>query len=144
MSSLTSAVLIFQATAHLLTSGKSNSLAALLEILSYLNQHDRKGEIIHGDVEYIAERIKTLAIVNAAKQILNGANLGVIGQPSDWMISSNADKAKVKLVNIPIKEVYNLISLIDENKVSLIVFPIHIRRITVRLKSLISSWERTG
>ena len=72
-----------QGNIHLLTSGKSNSLAASLEILSYLNQHDRKGEIIHGNVEYIAERIKTLAKVNAAKQILNGANLGVIGQPSD-------------------------------------------------------------
>ena len=32
----------------LLTSGKSNSLAASMEILSYLNQQGRKGEIIHG------------------------------------------------------------------------------------------------
>lgn len=104
-----------QGNIHLLTSGKSNSLAASLEILSYLNQHDRKGEIIHGNVEYIAERIKTLAKVNAAKQILNGANLGVIGQPSDWLISSNADKAKVKaklginLIDIPIEELIELV-----------------------------------
>ena len=32
----------------LLTSGKSNSLAASLEILSYLRQNGRNGEIIHG------------------------------------------------------------------------------------------------
>lgn len=32
----------------LLTSGKSNSLAASLEILSFLNQNGRKGEVLHG------------------------------------------------------------------------------------------------
>ena len=32
---------------YLLTSGKSNSLAASMEILSYLNQQGRKGEILH-------------------------------------------------------------------------------------------------
>lgn len=103
----------------LLTSGKSNSLAASLEILSYLNQHDRKGEIIHGSVEYIAERLRILSKVNAAKQALDGMNLGVIGQPSDWLISSNADEASVKaklginLVNIPIEE---LISIVQSNE----------------------------
>ena len=100
----------------LLTSGKSNSLAASLEILSYLGQHDRKGEIIHGSVEYIAQRLSVLSKVNAAKQALQGQNLGIIGQPSDWLISSNADKAKVKeklginLVDIEIEELINLVN----------------------------------
>ena len=100
----------------LLTSGKSNSLAASLEILSYLSQHDRKGEIIHGSVEYIAQRLSVLSKVNAAKQALQGQNLGIIGQPSDWLISSNADKAKVKeklginLVDIEIEELINLVN----------------------------------
>ena len=99
----------------LLTSGKSNSLAASLEILSYLGQHDRKGEIIHGSVEYIAQRLTVLSKVNVAKQFLNGQNLGIIGQPSDWLISSNADEVKVKgklginLVNIPIDELIDLV-----------------------------------
>ena len=39
---------------YLLTSGKSNSLAASMEILSYLQQHGIKGEIIHGSTDYIA------------------------------------------------------------------------------------------
>ena len=104
----------------LLTSGKSNSLAASLEILSYLNQHDRKGEIIHGSVEYIADRLRILSKVNAAKQALNGMNLGVIGQPSDWLISSNADEAAVKgklginLVNIPIEELIAIVKSDDD------------------------------
>ena len=48
---------------YLLTSGKSNSLAASMEILSYLRQNDFKGEIIHGNADYISKRIKLLAKV---------------------------------------------------------------------------------
>lgn len=94
----------------LLTSGKSNSLAASMEILSYLNQHGRSGEIIHGSYQYIADRIKVLAQVEAARKSLNGSRLGVIGKPSDWLISSDADAWAAKdalgleLVDIPMDE----------------------------------------
>ena len=95
---------------HILTSGKSNSLAASLEIISYLNQQGRCGEILHGSTEYIAGKIELLYKVASARKILDGQNLGIIGQPSDWLISSNADKDAVKsilgvnLVDIPIEE----------------------------------------
>ena len=104
----------------LLTSGKSNSLAASMEILSYLNQQGRQGEIIHGSTDYIAERLKVLAQVQAARKSLNGKKLGVIGQPSDWLISSNPDaealKAKlgVNLVHVPIEELIDIV-LSDED-----------------------------
>ena len=39
---------------YLLTSGKSNSLAASMEILSYLRQREIKGEILHGSKEYVS------------------------------------------------------------------------------------------
>ena len=100
----------------LLTSGKSNSLAASMEILSYLRQKGRKGEIIHGSVQYVAERLSLLTKVNAARQALHGQNLGIIGQPSDWLISSNTDKAKVKeilginLIDIEIEELIRIIN----------------------------------
>lgn len=94
----------------LLTSGKSNSLAASMEILSYLNSIGRSGEIIHGSCEYIAERISMLAKVNSARKALEGKRLGVIGQPSDWLISSSVDRKAVKeklgieIVDVPIDE----------------------------------------
>ena len=94
----------------LLTSGKSNSLAASLEILSYLRQKGRNGEVIHGSTAYIAARISTLAKVEEARKALNGCRLGSIGQPSDWLISSDTDKVSVKqklgieIVDIPIEE----------------------------------------
>lgn len=95
---------------YLLTSGKSNSLAASMEILSYLRQHDIQGEIIHGSVEYINKRIKMLECVAVARQQLCGSRLGVIGEPSDWLISSTLDREKVlrrlgvELVDIPMNE----------------------------------------
>lgn len=94
----------------LLTSGKSNSLAASLEILSYLRQQGRSGEVIHGSTAYIASRISTLAKVEEARKALEGCRLGSVGQPSDWLISSNADRQSVKeklgieIVDIPIEE----------------------------------------
>ena len=94
----------------LLTSGKSNSLAASMEILSFLNQQGRSGEIIHGGVEYIAKRIEVLAKVAKAQRKLRGTRLGVIGKPSDWLISSEAStvallkRLGVMLVEIPISE----------------------------------------
>lgn len=97
----------------LLTSGKSNSLAASLEILSYLRQQGRSGEVIHGSTTYIAARISTLAKVEEARRSLRGKRLGCIGQPSDWLISSAADKIAVKeklgieIVDVPIEELIN-------------------------------------
>lgn len=94
----------------LLTSGKSNSLAASMEILSYLNRQGRRGEIIHGSITYIADRLRTLARVVSAAKRLDGSNLGVIGKPSDWLISSDADKQRLKetlginVIDIPMEE----------------------------------------
>ena len=81
---------------YLLTSGKSNSLAASMEILSYLRLNNIKGEILHGSTEYVAERIGILEKVGLARKQLNGCRLGVVGEPSDWLISSNADYETVK------------------------------------------------
>ena len=101
---------------YLLTSGKSNSLAASMEILSYLRQHGFKGEIIHGSSEYIHTRIGILTKVAEARKQLQGLRLGIIGQPSDWLISSLADKDKVhqllgiELVDIPMQELLDAIA----------------------------------
>ena len=101
---------------YLLTSGKSNSLAAAMEILSYLNQQGFKGEIIHGNNDYIHDRITILSKANEARQQLQGTRLGIIGQPSDWLISSHADKDKVSqrlgitLVDIPMQELLDAIA----------------------------------
>ena len=101
---------------YLLTSGKSNSLAASLEILSYLRQQGLKGEVLHGNADYLQRRVQVLATVAEARKKLQGTRIGVIGQPSDWLIASQADpmavmdKLGAKLVEIPMEELLNEIA----------------------------------
>ena len=105
---------------YLLTSGKSNSLAASMEILSYLRQNHVDGEIIHGRTEYVNSRIRLLEKVEEAREKMNGCRLGVIGKPSDWLISSSADDGMVKqrlgieLVDIPMAELLDRLAIIPE------------------------------
>ena len=92
---------------YLLTYGHNNSLAASLEILSYLKDHNLNGEVLHGSNEYIAKRIEEL--VSNSKVVKY--RYGVIGKPSDWLIASNINyedaiaNLSVQLVYIPIDEV---------------------------------------
>lgn len=116
---------------RLLTSGKSNSLAASMEILSYLRQNGRSGEIIHGSADYIVSRITAECVGTPAQASsegrhspvltlppmdFDGARLGVIGHPSDWLISSDVEYSKAKtllgleLVDIPISELIDEVS----------------------------------
>ena len=102
---------------YLLTSGKSNSLAASMETLSYLRQNGYKGEIIHGNPTYISKKIMLLAKAGEVRMRLRGCRLGIIGKPSDWLISSHADKEIVKkqlgieLVDIPMQKLLDIIAV---------------------------------
>ena len=102
---------------YLLTLGKSNSLAASMEILSYLRQNGFKGEIIHGNPDYISKRIRLLAKAGEARNSLKGCRLGIIGEPSDWLISSQADKEAIlqrlgiSLIDIPMQELLDVMAV---------------------------------
>ena len=102
----------------LLSSGLHNSLAASLEIASFLRQKGKKVEIIHGSSEYVAKRIKELKKIFQVKNKLVSIKLGVIGKPSDWLIASDVDYNKVKdalgisLIDIEMDE---LVKEIDQN-----------------------------
>ena len=109
---------------YLLTSGKSNSLAASMEILSYLRQQGIQGEIIHGSPSYIAERISLLERIGEARRRLSGLRLGIVGKPSDWLISSDADpdivreRLGIELVDIPMQELLDEIELQKQDAAS--------------------------
>ncbi|MDE6661114.1 MAG: hypothetical protein K2J93_04780 [Anaeroplasmataceae bacterium] len=102
---------LLQEPYYLLTNGGNNSLAASLEILTYLNQIGKKGEILHGNISYIGKRIKELAIIEKATKELKSSRFGVIGTPSDWLISSVPSYEKIKevlgveLVDISLKTI---------------------------------------
>lgn len=94
---------LFKGPYYLLTYGSCNSLAASLEILTFLKQHNQKSEVLHGDNSYIVKRIKELY----NEQVINKPDrLGIIGIPSDWLISSNVDKNKaLKVLNIELVDI---------------------------------------
>lgn len=113
----------FRKPVLLLTSGRSNSLAASMEILSWLRARGFEGEILHGSEQDIAGRIRSLSDGRpGASQspdptepytwgpLLAGKRYGVIGKPSDWLIASDVDYAAVRerlgaqLLDIPIDE----------------------------------------
>ena len=104
----------------LLTSGTSNSLAASLEILSYLKQKGLKGEVLHGSPEYIRGRISNLEKIAKARENLYGTTLGVIGQPSDWLISSIYDEGTIlQKLGVLVKDIpmEDLLDEFDRQKV---------------------------
>ena len=147
-----------QAPFYLLTSGKSNSLAASMEILSYLQLNNLQGEIIHGSADYITRRLQALHQVQEAKRKLNGARLGIIGEPSDWLISSTADakavKAKlgVELVEVPIAELIEGIDKVAEGEMpdriyralKAIVEKYGLQGFTLRCFDLLTAVHNTG
>ncbi|MGI6607573.1 MAG: hypothetical protein ACOX1F_01145 [Erysipelotrichaceae bacterium] len=83
----------------LLATSNNNSLAASMEILSYLNQHDIEGEIIHGSLEKMAQRIANLAKVFEVKNKIKNFKLARVGKPSDWLIASDVDADESKSLN---------------------------------------------
>ena len=105
---------------YLLASDKSNSLAASLEILSFLRQQGMQGEILHGSAQYVSSRILMLNRVGKAEQKLRQCRLGVIGEPSDWLIASPKDitsvkqKLGVELVDIPMSELLETLATVPQ------------------------------
>ena len=94
----------------LLTTRSHNSLAASMEILSYLNEQGKKGEILHGSPQEIAARLRSLIRVAETRARLRGMRLGVTGE-SDWLISRPVDaellreRSGMELVRVPMAEV---------------------------------------
>ncbi|MBO4475372.1 MAG: hypothetical protein J5737_01435 [Bacteroidales bacterium] len=109
---------------RLLTSGQSNSLAASMEILSWLRDRNIPGEILHGSPEQIASLLHGGATEDGGERFcrpfrmpgaLRGKRYGVVGRPSDWLISSAVDYESARrllgaeLIDIPIEELVELV-----------------------------------
>lgn len=93
----------------LLTTPAYNSLAAAMEIMGYLEENGKRGEILHGDVADIAKRIEVLERVARARKALCGMRLGAIGKPGGLIASeANADRLRaacgMELIDIDLGE----------------------------------------
>ncbi|MDR0972582.1 MAG: fucose isomerase [Prevotellaceae bacterium] len=95
----------------LVADGLHNSLAAALEISTWIRQQGVNSEILHGKTSYISQRLQLLYRLHQAQQSLSGRRIGVIGAPSSWLIASNVDYLLAKTrwgisyIDIPLEEV---------------------------------------
>ena len=95
----------------LIADGLKNSLAASLEILSWMRLNERHGRVLHGPVDFIMQGIDDYAAASEAVARLRGKRVGVIGKPSGWLIASNVnfqdmrERWGVEMVDVPLDEV---------------------------------------
>ena len=71
----------------MIADGRNNSLAAALEILTYLGNNGMEGRIVHGTNDEIVSDI----VETHGRASLRG-RIGLFGQPSDWLIASGVDR----------------------------------------------------
>ena len=67
----------------LIADGRNNSLAAALEILTWLEGQGVKGRILHGANDFRHCKERSLAMTG---------RIGLFGEPSDWLIASGVDR----------------------------------------------------
>lgn len=124
----------------LIADGRNNSLAASMEILTYLNEKGGNGRIIHGtNEEIVADQIDSQQIKSDCVAVSknNGENIkssgliefnriAIFGEPSDWLIASGVDREFVKgklnidFVNISLERLVARVQLIDDEMVELL------------------------
>lgn len=107
----------------LIADGLKNSLAASLEILSWMRIDRRHGRVLHGTTSFIMQGIDDYACAHDALAKLNGKRVGVIGKPSGWLIASNVDyqalseRWGIEMVDIPLDEVVKGYQTIADDEV---------------------------
>lgn len=104
----------------LFSTGKNNSLAASLEIKTYCFDHKISVCFLTGAAEECAQAIKHISDVFYAREKVQDTNLGVIGEPSNWLIASkvnNEDVKKTFNINLIDIQMDELVSLIDMKEI---------------------------
>ena len=76
-----------QKSVTMIADGRNNSLAAALEILTYLGNNGMEGRIVHGTNDEIVSAM----VERHGRASLQG-RIGLFGQPSDWLIASGVDR----------------------------------------------------
>ncbi|MFW5749493.1 MAG: fucose isomerase, partial [Halanaerobium sp.] len=108
--------------AYLLATELHNSLPASLEILSFLNAEGLNGQILHGEMEELVAEIEELAAYKKVRASIAEARLGIIGQPSDWLIGSQVDYEHAahhwgtEFVELDLEEIYQALEGVDPAK----------------------------
>lgn len=109
--------------AILLADGMQNSLAAALEISSWLRGRGMRSEILHGELQEIVKRIFVLHNNFMAQRRLAGTRVGVMGTPSNWLVASNVDyllakrRWGIEYTDVPLERIYEYYHRMTDDEV---------------------------
>ena len=89
---------------NLIATNANNSLPAALEICSFLKNKNLAYNLCHSKKEDIVDVLNNTRTINrtpnyplkGTKKILENKRYGVVGKPSDWLISSDVDYQEAK------------------------------------------------
>ena len=108
---------------HLLTDGQQNSLAASLEIATWIRSKGMKVHIIHGTIPNMVKQLIDHHKAFAAQREVRGKRIGVVGYSSPWLVTSNVDyllakrRWGIEFIDIPMEEVYCLFYQIKDDDI---------------------------
>ncbi|MBA4406261.1 fucose isomerase [bacterium] len=105
----------------------NNSLPASLEILARLQQDGERGKIVYLDdntnknwPNELEKVVRHLTVFHQLKK----TKVGLIGQPSEWLVASSPDSATIKnvwgpvVINIELEELKSLIAEIKDEQIN--------------------------
>jgi L-fucose isomerase-like protein len=96
-----------------------NSLPASLEILARIRRDGGEGKILFGQAPRIVPELRLELMLSRAWNALRFSRVGLIGEPSEWLIASDVDPAFLKgrlavdLISVDIQELMNRIRVAD-------------------------------
>ena len=106
-----------QKTVTMIADGRNNSLAAALEILTYLGNNGMEGRIVHGTNDGIISTLVETRFIASLR-----GRIGLFGQPSDWLIASGVDRDYlrqhfgIEVVDIDLQRLIEGIKTIPQNE----------------------------
>lgn len=96
---------------------KNNSLAASLEISAFFRDNKLIKLLYYENLDEFVSGVENFSLVNNAIEAINNSSFGVIGEPSDWLLTSKQIKScgsfKTKLIEIDINDVNEKVGIIS-------------------------------
>ncbi len=80
----------------LLSYERQNSLPASMEINAYLTSNGYESRIVHAPLDNLAKLIGKWCLFSQVKERIAQSRLGILGNPSSWLVASHVDPSAVR------------------------------------------------
>ena len=80
----------------LLSHERRNSLPAAMEIKAYLTSNGYESRIVHAPLDRLAQLIRKWCRFSQAEERIAQSRLGILGEPSSWLVASHVDTHAVQ------------------------------------------------